>query len=203
MFSKPTTIAAPLLKQKHLRNCKVVPQRFHLLEKLKKEGVGVEIGVLGGDWSDKLIRFTKPKRLMLIDTFCSNDYPHLKRFSKKTHLNFIENRFESNRDIIDIKQGLSWDCLARVEENTFDWIYIDAAHNYEAVKKDLKQARRTVKDDGCIIMNDYIMYDHFMKEPYGVVRATNEFIIEHDYEMLFLAFHPDMFCDVLIKKRVL
>lgn len=200
-FSKQTQTqtAAPILMMKHLEQCKLLPQRFHLLDKLPKKGVGAEIGVLGGDWSDKLIRFTQPEKLVLIDTFCSNDYPHLKRFTKKTHLNYIHKRFESV-DGIDINQGLSWDCMAKYPDNFFDWIYVDAAHNYDAVKKDLNQAKRTLKQNGVIIMNDYIMFDHFMKEDYGVVTATNEFLIENDFEMLYFALHPNMFCDVMIKK---
>jgi len=49
-------------------------------------------------------------------------------------------------------------------------------------------------------MNDYIMYDHFTKEEYGVVPATNEFMMEHNFEMLYFALHPEMFCDVLIRR---
>ena len=49
-------------------------------------------------------------------------------------------------------------------------------------------------------MNDYIMYDHFTKEEYGVVQATNEFMLANNFEMLYFALHPEMFCDVLIKK---
>ena len=90
--------------------------------------------------------------------------------------------------------------MTAFNENYFDWIYIDAAHDYQSVKKDLFQAKRTIKENGLIIMNDYIMFDHFTKEKYGVVQATNEFMIENNYEMLYFALHQDMFCDVVLKK---
>jgi len=97
-------------------------------------------------------------------------------------------------------KGLSWDTLSTFPDNHFDWVYVDAAHDYESVKKDLEQSYRCLKNDGYIVMNDYIMFDHFTKENYGVVQATNDFMIENDFEMLFFALHPDMFCDVLIRK---
>ena len=49
-------------------------------------------------------------------------------------------------------------------------------------------------------MNDYIMFDHKSKTDYGVVQATNEFMIENNYEMLFFAFHPQLFCDIAIRR---
>ena len=201
MFDKSQKTEAPILKMVHLQNCKVLPQRFNLLQKLPKNAVGAEIGVLGGDWSAKLIKHTEPEKLILIDTFCSNDYPHHNRFTKKTHFDFIKKRFEEH-SFVECVQGISWDCMKVYPENYFDWIYIDAAHDYGSVKKDLKEAIKVLKRNGIIILNDYIMYDHFTKEEYGVVQATNEFLIENDYEMLYLALHPNMFCDLLIKKRV-
>lgn len=200
MFSTKKEHKAPSLEHKHLGNCKLLPNRHDILAFLPKNAIGVEIGVLGGDWSEKLMEFTTPEKLVLIDTFFSNDYPHLKRFTKKTHLDFIKTRFNSSPVDVTINKGLSWECLADYPANYFDWIYIDAAHDYDSVKKDLNEALKRLKPDGYIIMNDYIMFDHFTKENYGVVQSTNEFMIEHDFEMLYYALHPDMFCDVVIKK---
>ncbi|NTW31665.1 MAG: class I SAM-dependent methyltransferase [Bacteroidetes bacterium] len=189
------------LNNEHLINCKILPNRYHILEYIPKNSIGVEIGVLGGDWSKHLLRVTQPKELVLIDTYYSDDYPQAKRFTKKTHEQYIRNEFKPYDKQVKILKGLSWDSMATYNENYFDWIYIDAAHDYQSVKKDLFQAKRTIKETGLIIMNDYIMYDHFTKEKYGVVQATNEFMVENNYEMLFFALHPDMFCDVVIKKR--
>ncbi|NQZ70092.1 MAG: class I SAM-dependent methyltransferase [Lentisphaeria bacterium] len=172
--------------------------RHSILAMLPKNAIVAEIGVLGGDWSDKIIKNTTPEKLVLIDTFCSNDYPHLKRFTKNSHFDFINSKFSTPS--IDIRKGLSWECLSEFEENTFDWIYVDAAHDYKSVKKDLVEVHRVLKPNGYIIMNDYIMHDHIMKEDYGVVQATNEFMLDNNFEMLCFALHPDMFCDVLIKE---
>jgi ubiquinone/menaquinone biosynthesis C-methylase UbiE len=188
------------LKNNMLKNCKVLSDRFHILEHLPKNGIGIEIGVLGGDWSEHLLNITKPKELTLADTFNSNDYPHKKRFSKKNHEFYIKTKFETQGDKVKIMKGLSWDTLSFFPDHYFDWMYIDAAHDYDSVKKDLAQTQRVLKPNGYLVMNDYIMFDHITKEEYGVVQATNEFITENNYEMLFFALHPEMFCDVLIRK---
>ena len=188
------------LSNEYIRNCKVLANRYCLLEHIPKNGVGVEIGVLGGDWSKHLLSITQPDELVLIDSYYSNDYPGANRFRKKTHEHYIRNEFQSFGEQVKILKGVSWDCMAGFKENYFDWIYIDAGHDYQSVKKDLFQSKRTIKENGLIMMNDYIMYDHFTKEKYGVIQATNEFMIENNYEMLFFALHPDMFCDVMLKK---
>lgn len=188
------------LQQKHIKNTVLLSDRYHQLSRLPKNAVVAEVGVLGGDWSQNILAQTTPKELVLIDTFYSKDYGHLKRFDKKSHFNYIQEKFASQNDVVNIKQGLSWEVLSQFPEQYFDWIYIDAAHDYDSVKKDLEQAYRVLKPEGYIVMNDYIMYDHFTNENYGVVQATNEFMLAHDFEMLFFALHPSMFCDVTIRK---
>lgn len=188
------------LEVKHVQNCKMLLNRYFIYNYIPQNGVGVEIGVLGGDWSNHLLAYYKPSELVLIDTFCSNDYAHQNRFTKKTHEEYIRNHFKSYGNQVKIEKGLSWECMRKFPDNYFDWIYIDAAHDYDSVKKDLKEAYRTLKPNGHIILNDYIMYDHITNEVYGVVQATNEFLVEYNFEMLYYALHPSMFCDVVIKQ---
>lgn len=188
------------LQEKHLKNAQLVSDRFHILNKLPKNGVVLEVGVLAGDWSMQIIKQNAPKRLALVDTFYSEDYNTPKRFKKKTHLDFITNKFTDIDINIDIRKGLSWDMMKTFDKDEFDWIYIDAGHDYDSVKRDLEEAFRILKPNGYLVMNDYIMYDHYTKEQYGVVKATNEFMIDNDFEMLYFAFHPEMFCDVVIRK---
>jgi len=188
------------LKEKHVQNCRLLSDRYHILEHLPKNGIGAEVGVLGGDWSEHLLSITEPSELVLIDTYYSNDYEHKKRFTKKNHEAYIKEKFSSHGEKVKVMKGLSWDLLDKFDENYFDWIYIDAAHDYNSVVKDLKAAHRALKRGGILIMNDYIAYDHFTKEEYGVVQATNEFITANNFEMLFYALHPDMFCDVMLRQ---
>jgi predicted O-methyltransferase YrrM len=49
-----------------------------------------------------------------------------------------------------------------------DLIYIDGAHEYEAVTRDLQQYWELLSDDGLLIGDDYVGWD-------GVTRAANDF----------------------------
>ncbi|MDB3887358.1 class I SAM-dependent methyltransferase [bacterium] len=193
-------INAPRLPANMVNNCKMLTDRYHILQHLPKNGIGIEIGVLGGDWSQHLLDNTKPKELILADTFNSNDYPHKNRFQKNNHEFYIKTKFETLGEQVKVMKGLSWDTLSVFPDHYFDWMYIDAAHDYESVKKDLAECIRVLKPNGYLVMNDYILYDHFTKEEYGVVQATNEFMLEHKFEMIYFALHPEMFCDVVIRK---
>ena len=51
-----------------------------------------------------------------------------------------------------------------------------------------------------LILNDYIMHDYMTDTPYGVIAATNNFMIEHDWEMVYFALQAGMFCDVAIRR---
>ena len=190
------------LSTKHLQNCQFTVDRYQALKKLGTQARIAEIGVLAGDLSDWFLKNLKPKEMHMIDLYNCADFPGRDRFTKRQHEKFILDRFKgpiSNEQVF-IKKGISWDVMAHYPNDYFDLIYIDAGHDYESVKKDLESSVNKVKDSGYIVMNDYIMYDHLANTKYGVVQATNEFCIKHNWEFLFYAFHPNLFCDVVLRK---
>jgi hypothetical protein len=100
-----------------------------------------------------------------------------------------------------IEIGDSAETLPRYEANYFDMIYIDANHFYDAVKVDAELAKVKIKQDGILIFNDYIMYDHIGGWPYGVVQAVNELVTSEDWRVVGFAFEPHMFCDIAIRRQ--
>lgn len=185
-----------------LQNCKFLKSRYEILPLLPKNAVCGEVGVLAGDFSRKIINTCSPKRLHLIDVFNCDDYKEQNRFDASNNEVYIKAKFEQeiSNSTVEVHKGLSWEVLSEFPNQYFDWIYIDAAHDYDSVVKDLREANRTLKEGGIIIMNDYIMFDHIARTDYGVVQATNEFMIENKFEMIYFAFHPQLFCDVAIRK---
>lgn len=190
------------LSEKYFRNCQFTYNRYVAMDKLPGNCVIAEVGVLGGDLSAWLLQHKKPTELHLIDIFDCDDYPIHGRFTRRENESFVRNRFneEIKSNQVFIKKGYSWDMLAKYPDQYFDWIYIDAGHDYASVKKDLNQAIKKVKPNGYLVMNDYIMFDHFARTEYGVVHATNELCVEHNWEFLYFAFHPNLFCDVVLRK---
>lgn len=190
------------LSEKYLHHCQFVYNRYIAMNNLPGNCVIAEVGVLAGDLSAWLLQHKKPAELHLIDLYDCDDYAIHHRFTRRENESFVRTRFRKEIEAgqVFIEKGHSWDMLARYNDHYFDWIYIDAGHDYASVKKDLAQAIKKVKPDGYLVMNDYIMFDHLARTEYGVVQATNELCIEHNWEFLYFAFHPNLFCDVVLRR---
>jgi predicted O-methyltransferase YrrM len=80
---------------------------------------------------------------------------------------FLDN-IKPVEDKINIVKGTSWEAASNYEDNSLDFVFIDAGHDYESVKKDLTAWNPKVKSSGIISGHDY----HF---DCGVFPAVNEF----------------------------
>lgn len=63
----------------------------------------------------------------------------------------------------------SQDAVKKFEDNSLDFVYIDAEHSYKAVKEDIKEWMPKVKSGGIIAGHDYDKQEH----P-GVCQAVEE-----------------------------
>jgi hypothetical protein len=199
----------PRLPLRLLANARLLPDREAILPLLPKHKVIAELGVALGDFSDRVIRICEPRHFIAVDQFHLHQIPELwgrptsEVFGGNTHGWFYRNRFSDliAQGKLTVLEGDSAAMLGELEDGSLDIVYVDADHRYEPVKRDLAMARRKIKDDGWIILNDYIMNDNaFSNEPYGVIHATNEFMIAEDWEMIYFAFQSHMFCDVVLRK---
>jgi hypothetical protein len=200
-------IQAKQLLPEHVKNARVMPSRHHVLDELPKGLIWGEVGVAFGDYSEAVLSRAEPRIFHAIDLFDLEKHEIIfgmksaEVFGDKTHEGYFRDRFSAQiaSGLVKIDKGLSVDVLNRYGDSYFDVLYIDASHDYENVKKDLDVAKRKVKRGGYIIMNDYVMSNPFDGQLYGVVQATNELCVDEGWEMLFLALHPYMFCDAVIR----
>ena len=179
---------AQKLGWRHVRNCKIVPDRAELLKTcLPKQAVVAELGTDKGDFAAMILNFSSPMELNIVD---------------KTLANFRRSTFASAIDhgTVRLHESNSVDALRRFSDGYFDWIYIDADHSYEGARGDLEEAKKKVKTGGLLVLNDYIFWSHRELTPYGVVQAVNEFCLAEDWELLYLALHPEMYNDVVLRK---
>jgi hypothetical protein len=196
----------PSLTEQHLVSAKLFPSRNELIESLGcvNGGVIAEVGVALGDFSELLIEKLKPSRFVAFDNFEMDNWADVwgvskgKAFRGLSHVEFYKQRFQ-DRPQVEIEPGDSGQTLPRYADHTFDMIYIDANHTYEAVKADTEIAKKKIKRDGVLMFNDYMMYDHNAHFAYGVVQAVNELVVAEGWRVIGLGLNPQMSCDIAIK----
>lgn len=183
------------LQQKNIKHLKVVLNREDLLNLLPKNGVVTELGVDKGGFSAKIISFTKPEKLYLIDTWDSERY-------NKNKMNYVKKRFQKDIDtgLVTIIRGTSERVLKKFENGYFDWVYLDTSHSYKQTVKELELCRKKVKDGGIITGHDYCQGSINKALAYGVVQAVNQFCVKNDWEFIYLTHEPSRVLSFAIKK---
>lgn len=183
----------------------LLSDREAVLNRLPRNMTVAEIGVAFGDFSKKILQETKPKAFYALDVFDENTTGFwgfdIFKEESTTHLKWYKNRFKSEIDsgILKTVKGISWENLSHFPQNFFDYVYLDAGHDYESVKKDVEQLIRVVKPGGIIQFNDYIMYDYMGNELYGVMPVVNSLINETKSKVLFYCLSLGGFDDIVIQ----
>lgn len=183
----------------HVANTQVLPDRISLLQALPRNGVVAEVGVAEGGFSEKILQVNCPKKLYLIDAWGMVNHPNYSEggFHK------VQEKFSTDISAgkVEIHRGISWEMLAELADESLDWVYIDASHDYDSVKKDLEAANRKVKKGGLIAGHDYVRWGRFGHR-FGVLEAVNEFILSHHYELAYITLENNLNWSYAIKKNV-
>ncbi len=168
-------------------------------------GAVAEVGVGLGDFSVLLLDLLSPSSFVGVDSFVLDrletmwDRPTAEIFGGLSHLEYYRRRLAPFGDVVRIEAGLSWDAFERCPDAAFDLVYVDAGHDEVDVARDLAVAVRKVTPGGLIIANDYVLVDH-LGAPYGVVQAVNRLVVDSDWRVVGLALHPQMYCDVALRR---
>jgi hypothetical protein len=134
--------------------------RAFFCENFPKYGIGAEIGVFYGQFSEIIFRVAKPKILYLVDPWSHDD-----KFGNRTPEQIeeiyqeVKEKFlgiDTFSDTCDIK-------ICRMTSEDFfksftgrlDYVYIDGCHETDAVYQDLKNSWKSVKSNGIIAGDDY------------------------------------------------
>jgi len=154
---------------------------------LPKDATCVEIGVFSGDFSEKLLKQTKPKTLHLIDPWKINKAKNefhapfgagggLNQAKMNKLYDFVVKRFgkyiEDGKVVVH--RGTSAKILSKFPDNSLDWVYIDGDHLYSSVKKDINLSHKKVKNGGIISGDDYGSDDWHS----WIKHAVDEFVME-------------------------
>jgi predicted O-methyltransferase YrrM len=174
--------------QELLEGTQLVADRLVMLDRLPKGGRVAEIGVAAGDFSAEILARCRPDRLVLIDPWELGDGSD---FSAQA-LARVEARFapEIAAGRVEIRRGRSGAVLPALPADSFDWVYVDAAHDFDSVAADLELCRRVVRPGGLIAGHDYLRWAS-PTERYGVVEAVNDFARRTGSPFVFLTNQAD------------
>jgi hypothetical protein len=199
----------PQLPDHLVRGAMLLPGRDALVRLLPKGQVLAEIGVALGYFTEFALRAAAPARFIAIDSFRLHELesfwgrPPADHFGPLTHIDWFKARFaaEIAAGRMDVLQGDSAEILASLPDNSIDVAYVDADHEYGAVKRDLAALVGKMRPGGAIIMDDYILVEQLhAAHPVGVIYATHEFMIEHGWAMHYLALQTNGFYQVLLRR---
>jgi Methyltransferase domain len=198
----------PVLRAEHLRDARLYAERADLITGLAlPPGPTVgEVGVGLGNFSEFMLKTLHPKKFVAFDTFELHDLPVLwgqqtaELFGGMTHRAYYEQRLAVWRHFLAIEEGPSQDTLARYPEKSFDLIYVDADHRYDAIQRDAALAGNLMKRNGVLIFNDYTMLDHLTGGVHGVVPVVNQLIVNEGWRVIGFSLQQHMFCDIALRK---
>ena len=160
-----------------------VPARDELPALLNARGLlgrGAEIGVKLGAYSDELLSNWRGEELVSIDPWLSADpdeYVDRSNVSQDEFNSYYEQtceRLARHGARSSIWRMTSVEAAAKVADHSFDFVYIDARHDYESVKEDLQAWCGKVRPGGILAGHDYVDGDLPQGEFY-VKSAVDEF----------------------------
>lgn len=141
--------------------------------------VGAEIGVFQGDLSRNILRLHKNLELHMIDSWDSGTYNGKNNDAvsdkyRKIYTEEYEKNYNITREAVadhgeraKIIKLYSYAASKLYPDGFFDFIFIDASHDYESVKLDIKIWLSKIKIGGLICGHDYGCWS-------GVTQAVDE-----------------------------
>lgn len=148
--------------------------------------VGAEVGVADGQNAENLLKRVKGLRLYLVDPW--ENYPEYKDYIG-VDLNEI---YKIARERLNKYEGAqfvreySLEAAHRFEDESLDFVYIDANHGYESCYEDIKAWHAKVKVGGIISGHDYGNMKGKPEDRYGVIRAVDQWVKENNLKLILL-----------------
>jgi hypothetical protein len=157
-----------------------------VLRHVPRESICAEIGVYKGDFSARILKVARPRRLHLIDPWHFEPSPEYAQSwyggttgGGQQNMDMIYDsvcrRFESEvrAGVVNIHRSPSAEAATEFSDGYFDWVYIDGNHQYEFARRDLDLYSPKVKNGGLITGDDYGTPGWWNN---GVTRAVDEFM---------------------------
>jgi Methyltransferase domain len=162
--------------------------RDDVLKLLPKNGSAIEIGVNRGAYSQKIVDRATPRVLHLIDPWPvdqSDEYISTYRVKDDMEVHYAQvlSTFSSQLETgqVVIHRAYSSECVSNFVDGTFDFIYVDGMHSYDACLRDLTLYSPKLKSTGILMGHDFSNTTTGRRKLFGVVRAVSDFLERSDF----------------------
>jgi hypothetical protein len=157
-------------------------KRGHLAKDFARMGfkIGAEIGVADGRYSEYLCKVIPNLKLYCIDPWAP--YKGNRRYlgySRRDHLpneELARTRMAPYNATMLKKQSI--EASLEFEDESLDFVYIDANHDFDYVMEDIIAWSRKVKRGGIVAGHDYYSFNHS-----GVKQAVDFYAKIHGYKV--------------------
>lgn len=144
---------------------------------------GVEVGVYKGEFSKALCAGNPKLELTGIDSWSAytgyNEY-QTEDLDTKIYAEALANTAGYKVSLI---KSLSMDAVKDFEDESLDFVFIDANHDYKYVLEDIAAWSRKVRLGGIVCGHDYIKT---AKYDFGVIEAVNKWCADNNIKILFI-----------------
>ena len=157
---------------------KIVSSRREFIKNLPKNSIGAEVGVFSSYLSNMIVKEVQPSKFYTVDAFrgwsensgYDSDFPHEnnERYAKELAKTY---------ECVDLRIGMSTDVADTIPDESLDWIYIDACHEYPWAKRDFDAWIPKVKIGGLICGHDYP--SPFFMEAQTQFRGVKQVVAEY------------------------
>ena len=169
-----------------------------MLLHIVRGNVFVDVGCFIGGFT-KIMAYIARKRngkVHSIDLFKLENQSALGYIHKDHNVKEIFTRHMKERGLleyINVIEGVSWEVSSRFEDNSVDFIFIDADHRYQSVKKDIESWYPKLKVGGIMAGHDYEFEEYDEKfidvdgdgdRHHGVIKAVNEFFLDNNRSLI-------------------
>ena len=180
---QPVPPRAPQIPQAQLEGCQLLTDRIEMLRRLPQGCIVAEIGTYEGDFARAILDTMTPEKLHLAD------------------ITFSLCRADVLADLrVERHEGLSVPFLASRADASFDIIYVDADHRYEAVRADAAAAAPKVKPGGYLIFNDFARIIRPGFGVLGVHQAVCEFAVASGWPVAFFCLEGEALYDIALRR---
>jgi hypothetical protein len=178
-----------------LGELKRTEERAWILRHAPKGGVGAEVGVFRGHFSEVILGALTPKKLYLIDPWekqgkffgWGGGYTNDMSLPTAVARRDAELRARKFPDTeVVIVEDFFPACRDRILE-PLDWIYIDSSHDFDQTLLELTQSAEIVKPGGLIMGDDFVPLATQAHQ--GVARAVNTFVSSQPFEFVAAGLH--------------